>query len=129
MSPSLDDLIAEARPRVKEVDPTEAKSMVEAAAAAGALIVDVREPHEWDMGHIPGAILIPLGDLAARANPASPHADPRLVGHPDAVIVAQCATGKRSIVAADILQKLGYTNVTSMRGGFLFWARSGFPID
>jgi rhodanese-related sulfurtransferase len=127
MTPSFDEIVEEARPRVREVLPEDAKSMVE--AAPDAIIVDVREPHEWDMGHIAGAIHIPLGDLPAAADPASPTADPRLTGHTGAVIVTQCATGKRSIVAADVLQKLGYADVASMRGGFLFWARQGFPID
>lgn len=127
MTPSLDDQVAEARPRVTEVTPNEAKERVD--AQPGALIVDVREPHEWDMGHIAGAILVPLGDLPHRADPASQYADPRLTQRRDTLIVAQCATGKRSIVAADVLQKLGYTNVVSMTGGFLFWARQGLPID
>lgn len=127
MTPSFDDMVNEARARVKEVTPDEAKALVD--AQPGSVIVDVREPHEWDLGHIPGAVLVPLAEVASRADAASPSADPRLTAHPEALIVTQCATGKRSILAADVLQKLGYTNVVSMRGGFMFWARQGLPID
>ena len=125
--PSLDDMVQEARPRVREVSADEAKAMVD--AEPGALIVDVREPHEWDMGHIPGAILAPLGMVRGMADAASPMAVPELTAAAGALVVTQCATGKRSIVAADILQKLGFTNVVSMRGGFFGWARLGLPID
>lgn len=125
--PSLEDMVQEARPRVREVSADEAKAMVD--AEPGALIVDVREPHEWDMGHIPGAILAPLGMVRGMADAASPMAVPELTAAAGALVVTQCATGKRSIVAADILQKLGFTNVVSMRGGFFGWARLGLPID
>jgi rhodanese-related sulfurtransferase len=127
VSPTFEELVEEARPRVKEVSPTEAKDLVD--GTPGAIIVDVREPHEWEMGHIAGAILVPLGQLPEVADPASPRADPRLTENSGVAIVAQCATGKRSILAADILQKLGYRNVSSMTGGFFFWARQGYPIE
>ncbi|HEU5003924.1 MAG TPA: rhodanese-like domain-containing protein [Actinomycetota bacterium] len=125
--PSLDDMVHEARSRVREVSADEAKAMVD--SEPGALIVDVREPHEFDMGHIPGAILAPLGRVRDLGDARSPMALAELTAATGNLVVTQCATGKRSIVAADILQKLGYANVVSMRGGFFGWARLGLPID
>lgn len=125
--PSLDEMVQQARSRVREVSADEARAMVD--AEPGALIVDVREPHEFDMGHIPGALLVPLGRVGVMADASSPMALPELTAATGNLVVTQCATGKRSIVAADILQKLGYTNVVSMRGGFFGWARLGLPID
>lgn len=127
MTPSFEEQVNQARSRVREVTPDEAKAMVD--AEPGSVIMDVREAHEWDLGHIAGAIHVPLGDVHARADTSSPSADPSLTAHPEALIVTQCATGKRSILAADLLQNLGYSNVVSMRGGFMFWARQGLPID
>ena len=127
MAMSYEDMLAQMRARIREVSPAEAKELL--AAAPDGLVIDVRELHEWDTGHLPGAVHIPLAQLPARANPESPSADPALTAAKDRLIIAQCRTGQRSVVAADALQKLGYTNVASMRGGILLWARSGFPID
>jgi rhodanese-related sulfurtransferase len=125
--PSFSDMVEAARPNVREVTAVEAKALIEGDAEA--LVLDVREPHEWDMGHIRGAVLVPLGQLDLQADPAGPRPNPDLAEHTDKLIVAQCATGKRSIIAADLLQKMGYRNVVSMKGGFMAWAREGYPID
>ena len=69
-------------------------------------------------------------DAGDRTAPSSsPNADPGLTGRAGTLVVTHCATGKRSILAADLLQKLGYRNVVSIRGGFVSWAREGLPID
>jgi rhodanese-related sulfurtransferase len=120
-------MVEAARPNVREISAAEAKEMVE--ADPDALVLDVREPHEWDMGHIPGAVLVPLGQLDLLADPSGPRPDPDLTERTAKLIVTHCATGKRSILAADLLQKLGYRNVVSMKAGFVGWAREGYPID
>jgi rhodanese-related sulfurtransferase len=127
MATQFEQMVEQARRNVREVSPAEAREMLN--AEAGGVIVDVREVNEWDLGHIPGAVNVPLGQLGSRADASSPNADSELTGRADALIVTQCATGKRSILAADLLQKLGYRNVVSMRGGFVSWARQGLPID
>ena len=127
MATRFEQMLEEARRNVREVTPAEAKEMLDADAEA--LVLDVREGHEWDLGHIPGAVLVPLGQLELQADPAGPRPNTELTGRTDKLIVAQCATGKRSILAADLLQKLGYRNVVSMRSGFVGWARQGLPID
>lgn len=84
----------------------------------GALILDVREPEEWQQFHIPGATLIPLGQLPNRLNEV-----PK-----DRVVVVVCRTGHRSAQGRDILLNAGYTQVTSMAGGVTAWQAQGLPV-
>ena len=76
------------------------------------VVIDVREQHEWDICHIEGANLIPLGELPDRLS--------ELDGHKD--IVTQCHTGERSIKALEILKAAGFGKVRSLRGGIDEWA-------
>jgi len=84
---------------------------------AGAFILDVREPDEWAAGHIPGATLIPLGRLAARAGEVPTDRD----------VVVVCRSGNRSAQGRDILRAAGLTQVTSMAGGMKAWTAAGNP--
>ena len=84
----------------------------------GAFILDVREPSEWAQFHIPGANLIPLGDLPNRLNEV-----PK-----GRVVVVVCRIGVRSAQGRDILLKAGLTKVTSMAGGMTQWQAQGLPI-
>jgi rhodanese-related sulfurtransferase len=95
-------------------------SVADAAALrdAGALVIDVREPSEWTAGHIAGATLIPLGELATRLGEV-PH---------DRTVVVVCRTGHRSAQGRDLLRQAGYENVVSMAGGLNAWTASGMPI-
>jgi rhodanese-related sulfurtransferase len=86
--------------------------------AAGALVVDVREPVEWDAGHISGAGLIPIGELGPRAAEL-----PR-----DRRMVIVCRTGSRSGYAADALHGAGY-DVANLRGGLFAWAAGSLPLE
>jgi rhodanese-related sulfurtransferase len=83
----------------------------------GAFVLDVREPSEWAQFHIPGATLIPLGDLPNRLNEI-----PK-----DRAVVVVCRTGHRSATGRDILREAGFTNVTSMAGGVTEWQAQGLP--
>ena len=84
----------------------------------GAFILDVREPSEWTQFHIPGATLIPLGELPNRLNEV-----PK-----DQEIVVVCRTGQRSAQGRDILLRAGFTKVTSMARGMTQWQAQGLPI-
>jgi rhodanese-related sulfurtransferase len=84
----------------------------------GAFILDVRQPEEWAQFHIPGATLIPLGDLPNRLNEV-----PR-----DREVVVVCRSGNRSASGRDILLKAGFARVTSMAGGVTQWQAQGLPI-
>jgi sulfur dioxygenase len=84
-------------------------------------ILDVREPDEFTgpLGHIAGAILIPLGELAGRAGELSR----------DRPIVAVCRAGSRSAQALSILQQNGFTNVANLTGGMLRWRAEAHPVE
>ena len=84
---------------------------------AGAFILDVRQPDEWNTVHIPDATLIPLDQLAARVSEL-----PR-----DREIVVVCRSGNRSATGRDILLEAGFTQVTSMAGGVTEWGAVGYP--
>lgn len=84
----------------------------------GVFILDVREPHEWNAGHIPGATLIPLGSLAKGSGDV-PHLEP---------VVIVCRSGNRSAQARDLLKSIGFKHVTSMAGGISEWAAAGYEV-
>jgi rhodanese-related sulfurtransferase len=82
-------------------------------------LVDVREPQEWVLGHIPGARHVPLGRLMR---------EPGRHLRRDRVIFV-CAHGVRSLTAAAVAAHHGYLRVFSMDGGIEEWARSGYPVE
>jgi rhodanese-related sulfurtransferase len=96
-----------------EIDVAEAARQRE----AGAFLLDVRQPEEYREVHIPGVVLIPLGELEKRL-PEVPK---------DKAIVVVCRSGSRSRTGRDILKRAGYPNVTSLRGGMGAWSTAGQP--
>jgi adenylyltransferase/sulfurtransferase len=93
-----------------EIDPTELKVLLDRNEPL--YLLDVREPHEWEICRIPGANLIPLGQLPANLN--------RLNSADD--IVAYCRSGVRSSKAVDMLRKSGFRRIKNLKGGILAWA-------
>ena len=93
-----------------QISGAEAKALME--SESGYIILDVREQDEYDEGHIPGAILIPYGEIADRAENELPDKDQ--------LILVYCRSGRRSKIAAEELVKLGYTNVKEF-GGIIDW--------
>ena len=83
----------------------------------GVRIIDVREPSEWQAGHIPNATLIPVGEFAQRVE--------EVVTDRDTYVLLHCASGARSGRAAEHMARLGYTNVTNMRDHIREWAPRG----
>ena len=84
------------------------------------VLVDVREKHEWNEGHIPGAIHVPRGYLELQVEEAVPDKDK--------TVVLYCAGGVRSLMAGATLQQMGYKNVVSMAGGFGAWKGNGYSF-
>src|SRR6478735_5895020 len=111
---SFRDLLAQTKARITEVDPAEAD---ERRKVAGTVVLDVREPDEYDQGALPGAVHIPRGHLESQV-------EGRVIDH-DAPVIVYCAGGVRSAFAAETLGELGYTNVVSMAGGFGRWKDEG----
>jgi rhodanese-related sulfurtransferase len=110
-------LTADAKSRVREVSPAEASRQ----QAQGAVLIDVREREEFEQGHAPTAIHLSKGLLELRIEEAVPD--------PATPIICYCGGGSRSALAADNLQKMGYTNVASMAGGLKTWRNEGLPIS
>ena len=96
-----------------EVSTAEALALRE----SGAFVLDVRQPEEWNAVHIPGATLIPLGELSSRLSEV-----PK-----DRQVLVVCRSGNRSAQGRDILLGAGFPSVTSMAGGMNDWAAAGYP--
>jgi molybdopterin/thiamine biosynthesis adenylyltransferase/rhodanese-related sulfurtransferase len=109
------DLLRAAKAEITEDSTASAADKI----AAGAVVLDVREPDEYDQGALPDAIHIPRGHLESQV-------EGRLLDK-DAQVVVYCAAGVRSAFAAKTLQELGYTDVSSLAGGFGRWKDEGRP--
>jgi molybdopterin/thiamine biosynthesis adenylyltransferase/rhodanese-related sulfurtransferase len=109
--------LVELRAAIPEVAPAEALARQE----QGAVLIDVREPDEVAQGSPPGARRIVRGFLELRVEDAVPDKD--------AALCVMCAGGVRSLFAAEGLRQLGYTNVSSMAGGFNRWKNEGLPVE
>jgi molybdopterin/thiamine biosynthesis adenylyltransferase/rhodanese-related sulfurtransferase len=111
---SFRELLSAAKSRITEIDTTEAQRRID---AGDVVVLDVREPDEYEQGALPGALHIPRGHLEAQI-------EGRIVDKSQQVVV-YCAGGVRSAFAADTLASLGYTDVVSMEGGFGKWKDEG----
>jgi molybdopterin/thiamine biosynthesis adenylyltransferase/rhodanese-related sulfurtransferase len=117
--PSYRDLLQQVKSEIEEVDATRARELVDSAQPP--LVIDVREPDEWQDGHIPRAVHVPRAYLESRIEAVAPdHAQP---------VVVYCAGGSRSAFAAKSLEELGYENVISLAGGYTDWKRNGYPTQ
>jgi molybdopterin/thiamine biosynthesis adenylyltransferase/rhodanese-related sulfurtransferase len=104
--------------RIEEIDP---RSASEELATGDAVLIDVREQHEWDESHIEGATLVPLGAITERIGDVVPDRAQRVLLH--------CRLGNRSARAADALQsELSYQNVASIGGGIEAWREARLPV-
>ena len=111
------DLINEAKARIREVSAADALAT---HAKGGATFLDVRDLQEVNLGRIPGAVHISRGNLENKVEAIVPR---------DTPLVVYCGGGGRSALAADTLRQLGYTNVSSLAGGFRSWAEAGGEVD
>jgi molybdopterin/thiamine biosynthesis adenylyltransferase/rhodanese-related sulfurtransferase len=120
--PSGAELIRQVKEQIKEVDPREVHDAVSGGNGSAPVLVDVREQHEFEEAHIPGAIHVPRGHLESRIEGK--------VGDKHGPIVLYCASGQRSALAAHTLQSLlGYDDVASMTGGITLWKDRGFEVE
>ncbi len=104
---------------IKDIQPVELSDLLVNGNGSRPVVVDVREPWEYQQGHIPGAVLMPLGQLAARIGELD-------LEKPVAVI---CATGNRSQSASALLGQKGFKTVYNVVGGTMQWMRSGLQIE
>jgi rhodanese-related sulfurtransferase len=111
------NLVRDAKKRIKEEDVRTTKKKLDAGEKM--ILVDVREESEWARGHIPNAVHLGKGIIERDIEKAIPEKG--------ATVVLYCGGGFRSALAAENLQKMGYTNVISMDGGWREWTQAGFP--
>src|SRR6516165_8571995 len=104
---SFRELLAQTKAQNREVDPATAETQL---GRPGIIVLDVREPDEYEQGALPGALHIPRGHLESQV-------ESRITDR-DAHVVVYCAGGTRSAFAADTLGQLGYGDVVSVVGGF-----------
>ena len=110
-------LVDDARSRVREVNVEETLDRVK----RGARLIDVREDNEWQRGHAAGAEHMGRGIIERDIETAVPEHD--------AELILYCGGGYRSALAADNLQRMGYTNVYSLAGGWKAWRDAGAPVE
>ena len=116
-SPQFLKLVNEVKTRVKETNVAEVKKRMEGGDKF--LLVDVREDNEWANGHIPGAVHMGRGIIERDIEVKVPETSTKMILY--------CGGGFRSALVADNLQKMGYTNVESMDGGWRGWLEAGLP--
>jgi len=107
--------VAETDGEVPEVEPAEAARLLE----TGAQLIDVREPWEWAQARIPGAVLIPKGEVRQRLTEIDPSRP----------VVVHCASGARSADVVKVLRAAGYSNARNLRGGIIAWFNERLPVE
>jgi rhodanese-related sulfurtransferase len=118
-SPQFLKLVNDAKARVKETNVADVKRRI--ATGEKFLLVDVREDNEWAKGRLPGAVHMGRGVIERDIEKAVPETGTK--------IILYCGGGFRSALVADNLQKMGYTNVESMDGGWRGWNEAGLPTE
>jgi phage shock protein E len=108
-------LVQDAKTRITEIPVADAAHEI----AHGAVLIDVREADDWRQSHIPGALHLPRGVIELEIEEAVPALDTPIICH--------CGGGSRSALVAESLQKLGYSNVKSLAGGFKAWRHASLP--
>ncbi|TXH15330.1 MAG: hypothetical protein E6R00_07710 [Gammaproteobacteria bacterium] len=118
-------LVAEAREKIREVAPR-----AFAEHRRDEVLIDVREPAEFETGHIPGSINIPRGVLEFQvdAHPAVANVSDPALSHKERPVVVVCRTGGRAALSAVNLQRLGFADVRSITGGVTAWGEAGLPL-
>lgn len=118
-APKFLAIVNEAKKRVKQTNVAEVKRRMDVGEKL--VLIDVREESEWARGHLPGAIALGRGIIERDIEQRIPDTATKLVLY--------CGGGFRSALSADNLQKMGYTNVESMDGGWRGWLEAGYPTQ
>ena len=117
-SPGFLAIVADAKTRVREVSVAET---LKAVNGGSARLIDVREESEWEVAHAKGADHLGKGIIERDIE--------KLVPDKDAELILYCGGGYRAALATDSLQKMGYTNVASMAGGWRAWIEANAPVE
>ena len=117
MAKSFQEIMADARKEIPEVTAQQVNELLKNNGKS-PVVLDVRESDEWRQGHLEGAIPLPRGFLEIKVESALPDKN--------APIIAYCAGGVRSLLAAKAMKEMGYQDVSSMAGGYAAWKNGGF---
>lgn len=117
-SPGFLAIVDDAKSRIREVSVEETLAAVNGGSAR---LIDVREDSEWEAGHAKEADHLGRGIIERDIETVVPDKDCELILY--------CGGGFRAALAADVLQKMGYTNVTSMAGGWRAWLEANAPVE
>jgi rhodanese-related sulfurtransferase len=118
-APKFLAIVNDAKKRIKQTNVAEVKQRMDAGEKF--ILVDVREESEWGRGHLPGAIHLGKGVIERDIEHRIPDTSTKLILY--------CGGGFRSALSADNLQKMGYTAVESMDGGWRGWQAAGYPTQ
>lgn len=113
-----EQMVRDAKTRITEISPREA--IARRARGDDVVYLDVREPNEWNLFHIPGAVHVPLAQVAERVGEAVDRG---------ADVIVYCAGGNRSALAADTMRGMGYEKVASMAEGVRGWMYAGGELE
>ena len=112
------DLVEKAKQNITMISLEDAKALFD---KGGVVFLDCREPNEYKVGHIPGAINIPRGLLEFQVEGKIPDKT--------ANIVMYCKSGGRGCLACESIGDMGYKNVKNMEGGWMAWEKAGYPVE
>jgi sulfur-carrier protein adenylyltransferase/sulfurtransferase len=117
MAKNFQEIMAEARKEIPEVSAQQVNELLKNNGKS-PILLDVRESDEWRQGHLEGALPLPRGFLEIKVESAIPDKN--------SPVIAYCAGGTRSLLAAKVMKEMGYQNVSSMAGGYGAWKNGGF---
>jgi rhodanese-related sulfurtransferase len=106
-------------PALPDVPEISVEAFLREAAGTAVQVVDVREPEEWAAGRMPGSVLMPMGEVAARMRELDPNTP----------VVTVCRSGRRSLYSAEELINAGFRDVKSLAGGLIAWVEAGQPLE
>jgi rhodanese-related sulfurtransferase len=112
------ELLADTKARVKEIGVKDAMALRHTTGEA--VFLDVRDPNEYNLGKIPGAVTIARAHLEKNVEAQVPREKP---------VIVYCANGNRSAFAADVMKQMGYGQVSSLREGFSGWVAEGGEVE
>lgn len=122
---TFNDLIEETRQRVQEIFPWDLEERMQNESL---LLIDIREPYEFEAMHIAGSLNVPRGILETACEYNFEETVPQLVKSRDKPVIVICRSGNRSLFGADVMQQMGYQQVFSLKTGLRGWNDSELPL-
>lgn len=128
MNKTLADFISDAHAVVSHISADDLAEKLE-DSAGNFVLIDIREPYEYARSHIPGALLIPRGLIESAADPHNARRVAALHEAREKWVVLYCDTGGRSTLAAETLQRMGFSRVLNLAGGLKLWEAEDYAVE